>query len=64
LLEETLTPCDGLKAYQVAHSTTRTVGVEALVCYEKSDYSVPARGVGTRVTVTPATTSSSSAPRI
>jgi len=51
LLEETLTPCAGLNAYQVAHSTARTVGVEALVRYEKSDYSVPARWVGTRVTV-------------
>jgi hypothetical protein len=51
LLEETLTPCAGLNPYQVAHSTARTVGVEALVRYEKSDYSVPARWVGTRVTV-------------
>jgi transposase len=51
LLAETLTPCAGLNAYQVAHSTARTVGVEALVRYEKSDYSVPARWVGTRVTV-------------
>ena len=31
--------------------TARTVGVEALVRYDKSDYSVPARWVGTRVTV-------------
>jgi len=51
LLEETLTPCAGLNAYQVAHSTARTVGVEALVRYDQSDYSVPARWVGTRVTV-------------
>jgi transposase len=51
LLEETLTPCRGLNAYQVARSTARTVGVEALVRFEKSDYSVPARWVGTRVTV-------------
>lgn len=51
LLEETLTPCAGLNAYQVARSTARTVGAEALVRYEKSDYSVPARWVGTRVTV-------------
>lgn len=51
LLEETLTPCAGLNAYQVTHSTARTVGVEALVRFEKSDYSVPARWVGTRVTV-------------
>lgn len=51
LLEETLTPCTGLNAYQVAHSTRRTVGVEALVRFDKSDYSVPARWTGTRVTV-------------
>ena len=46
-----MTPCAGLNAYQVARSTARTVAVEALVRYEKSDYSVPARWVGTRVTV-------------
>jgi transposase len=51
LLEETLTPCAGLNPYQVARSTARTVGAEALVRYAKSDYSVPARWVGTRVTV-------------
>ncbi len=51
LLAETLTPCAGLNAYQVAHSTARTVGVEALVRYDKSDCSVPARRGGTRVTV-------------
>jgi transposase len=51
LLEETLTPGAGLNPYQVTHSTARTVGVEALVRFEKSDYSVPARWVGTRVTV-------------
>ena len=51
LLEETLAPCAGLNAYQVAHSTTRTVGVMALVRYEKNDYSVTARWVGTLVTV-------------
>lgn len=51
LLEETLTPCTGLNPYQVTHSVARTVGVEALVRYEKSDYSVPARWVGTRVSV-------------
>lgn len=51
LLEETLTPCAGLNPYQVARSTARTVGVEALVRYDRSDYSVPARWVGTRVTV-------------
>ena len=51
LLEETLTPCAGLNTYQVARSTARTVGVEALVRFEKSDYSVPARWLGTRVTI-------------
>lgn len=51
LLDETLTPCSGLNAYQVARSTARTVGVEALVRFESSDYSVPARWVGTRVSV-------------
>lgn len=51
LLEEKLTPCAGLNPYQVARSTVRTVSAEALVRYEKSDYSVPARWVGTRVTV-------------
>jgi hypothetical protein len=35
----------------VAPSTARTVGVEALVRSEKSDSSVPARWVGTRVSV-------------
>lgn len=51
LLEETLTAGAGLHAYQVARSTARTVGVEALVRFEQSDYSVPARWVGTRVSV-------------
>lgn len=51
LLEETLTPCAGLNPYQVTHCTSRTVGVEALVRYQKSDYSVPGRWVGARVTV-------------
>jgi transposase len=51
LLEEALTPCTGLNPYQVAHCISRRVGVEALVRYDKSDYSVPARWVGTRVTV-------------
>ena len=51
LLEETLIPIAGLNAYQVAHSDVRTVGAEALVRFEKSDYSVPARFVGTRVSV-------------
>ncbi|MDP1581721.1 MAG: DDE-type integrase/transposase/recombinase, partial [Candidatus Didemnitutus sp.] len=51
LLEETLTSGTDLRPYQVTHSTVRTVGVEALVRFAKSDYSVPARWVGTRVTV-------------
>jgi transposase len=51
LLEETLIPIAGLNAYQVCHSDGRTVGVEALVRFNGSDYSVPARFVGTRVSV-------------
>ena len=51
LLEETLTPCAGLNAFQVSRCTARTVGVEALVRFEQSDYSVPARWTGTRVSV-------------
>ncbi len=51
LLEETLTSGVELNPYQVTHSTARTVGTEALVRFEKSDYSVPARWVGTRVSV-------------
>lgn len=51
LLEENLTPSTGLNPYQVARSTGRTVGVEALVRFDKSDYSVPACWLGTRVTV-------------
>jgi transposase len=51
LLEETLIPVTGLNLYQLSRSDDRTVGVEALVRYERSDYSVPARFVGTRVSV-------------
>ena len=51
LLEETLIPLAGLNPYQVARSDGRTVGAEALVRFEKSDYSVPARFVGRRVNV-------------
>jgi transposase len=51
LLEETLIPFAGLNPYQVARSDERTVGAEALVRFEKSDYSVPARFVGARVNV-------------
>lgn len=51
LPEERLTPCAAVNPYQVAHCTARTVGAEALVRYRKSDYSVPARWVGTRVSV-------------
>jgi hypothetical protein len=42
-------PCDRL--FKMPPSIARTGGVEALVRYEKSDYSVPARWVGTRVIV-------------
>lgn len=49
--DEALTPCADLNPYQVTHSTSRTVGTEALVRYETNDYSVPARWVGTRVSV-------------
>jgi hypothetical protein len=51
LLEETLMRSPDLSPYQLARSTSRTVGAEALVRFEKSDYSVPARWVGTRVCV-------------
>jgi len=51
LIEEALTPCAELNPYQVTRSTARTVGAEALVRYETNDYSVPARWVGTRVSV-------------
>jgi transposase len=52
LLEhETLTPAAGQNPYQLAHSVVRTVSAEALVRYEKSDYSVPARWLGTKVSV-------------
>ncbi|MBL9136992.1 MAG: IS21 family transposase [Verrucomicrobiales bacterium] len=51
LLEETLTPCTGLNAYQVTHCTSRTVSAEALVRFDRSDYSVPTRWTGTRVSV-------------
>lgn len=51
LADEALTPCSDLNPYQVTHSTSRTVGAEALVRYETNDYSVPARWAGTRVSV-------------
>jgi transposase len=52
LLEhETLTPAAGQNPYQITHSVVRTVSTEGLVRYEKSDYSVPVRFVGTRVSV-------------
>jgi len=50
LAEEALTAAE-LNPYQVTRSTARTVSVEALVRYETNDYSVPARRVGTRVSV-------------
>jgi transposase len=51
LLEETLMRAEDLSPYQLARSTSRTVGAEALVRYQKCDYSVPARWVGARVSV-------------
>jgi transposase len=51
LLEEKLTPVAGIVPYQLSESTQRTVGVEALVRFEGSDYSVPAGLVGARVYV-------------
>jgi len=51
LAEEALTAATELNPYQVTHSTARTVSVEALVRYQTNDYSVPARWVGTRVSV-------------
>jgi len=51
LLEETLIPLAGLNPYQVARCDERTVGAEALVRFDRSDYSVPARFVGARVNV-------------
>jgi transposase len=51
LLEETLIPVTGLNLYQLSRSDDRTVGAEALVRFDKSDYSVPARFVGTRVSI-------------
>jgi transposase len=53
LLEETLVPVTGLNLYQICRSgdTDRTVGAEALVRFDHSVYSVPARYVGARVSV-------------
>lgn len=51
LAEEALSVAAELNPYQVTHSTARTVSVEALVRYQTNDYSVPARWVGTRVSV-------------
>jgi hypothetical protein len=60
LLEETLTLCAGLNPYQVAHSTARTVGVEALVRYEKTITRCPPARSAPASPSTPATTSSAS----
>jgi transposase len=53
LLEETLTPVTGLNLYQICRTgdNDRTVGAEALVRFDNSVYSVPARYVGTRVSI-------------
>jgi transposase len=51
LLQETLTPVAGQPPYQLIRSETRRVSAEALVRFERSDYSVPAGLVGERVYV-------------
>lgn len=51
LLEEPLTPIAGQQPYHLIHSVTRRVGAEALVRFERSDYSVPAGLVGQQVYV-------------
>lgn len=53
LLEETLTPVSAANSYQICRSTDRdrTVDAEALVRFDNSVYSVPARFVGARVHV-------------
>jgi transposase len=53
LLEETLTPVSAANFYQICRSTDRdrTVDAEAIVRFERSIYSVPARFVGARVSV-------------
>jgi transposase len=53
LLEETLIPMTGLNLYQICRTddNDRTVGAEALVRFDNSVYSVPARFVGTRVSI-------------
>ena len=53
LLEETLSPVTDLNLYQICRTDDhdRTVGAEALVRFDNSVYSVPARFVGTRVSI-------------
>lgn len=53
LLEETLTPLTGLNPYQICRTDDldRTVDAEALVRFDNSHYSVPARYVGARVSI-------------
>lgn len=51
LADEGLTSAAMLNPYQVIRSTARTVTVESPVHYKTNDYSVPARWVGSRVSV-------------
>lgn len=53
LIEETLIPVTALNPYQICRTddNDRTVDAEALVRFDNSVYSVPARYVGTRVSI-------------
>jgi len=53
LLEETLIPVTDINLYQICRTDDhdRTVGADALVRFDNSVYSVPARFVGTRVSI-------------
>ena len=51
LVHEGLTPLSGLNSYQISRSVRRIVSTEGLVQYERSRYSVPARWMGTEVSI-------------
>src|SRR5581483_1926168 len=51
LAQETLTPFTGLNPYQLSRSERRTVSTEGLVRFDRSQYSVPPKWMGTEVTV-------------
>lgn len=51
LAQENLTPFTGLNPYQIARCERRVVSTEGLVRFDRSAYSVPARWMGTEVTV-------------